>query len=130
MIEFNLDDTIITANANFLDALGYELAEIAGKHHSMFVEPAFAKSAEYQEFWNRLRRGEFNAAEYKRIGKGGKEVWIQASYNPILDMNGKPYKVVKYATDITARKAVVSMIGAGLARRRRFDGMHRHRAYW
>ena len=82
MIEFNLDGTIVTANDNFLSALGYTLAEIKGRHHSMFVEPAYRDSAEYKAFWAALNRGEYQAAEYKRIGKGGKEVWIQASYNP------------------------------------------------
>ena len=82
----------------------------------MFVEPDYASSADYREFWEKLGRGEYQAAEYKRIGKGGKEVWIQASYNPIFDLTGKPYKVVKYATDITGRKAAVNMIGAGLAK--------------
>lgn len=101
VIEFKLDGTIITANANFLGAVGYALNEIAGHHHSMFVEPDYAKSAEYKEFWAKLGRGEFQMAEYKRLGKGGKEIWIQASYNPILDMNGTPFKVVKFATDIT-----------------------------
>jgi methyl-accepting chemotaxis protein len=104
MIEFALDGTILHANENFLNALGYTLAEIKGKHHSMFVEPAYARSAEYKAFWDKLRRGEFDAAQYKRIGKGGREVWIQASYNPILDRSGKPVKVVKFATDITAQK--------------------------
>lgn len=101
VIEFNLDGTIITANANFLSVLGYSLAEIQGKHHSMFVEPAYRQSTEYKLFWERLNRGEYDAAKYKRLGRDGKEVWIQASYNPILDLNGKPFKVVKYATDIT-----------------------------
>ncbi|MCC7045422.1 MAG: PAS domain S-box protein, partial [Alphaproteobacteria bacterium] len=105
VIEFKLDGTIVTANQNFLDAMGYSLAEIQGKHHSMFAEPAFAASAEYREFWAKLNRGEFQAAQYKRIGKGGKEIWIEASYNPILGKNGKPYKVVKFATDITGRMA-------------------------
>ena len=104
VIHFNMDGTIITANENFCEAMGYALAEIQGKHHSMFAEPAFAKSDEYREFWSRLNRGEFQAAQYKRIGKGGKEVWIEASYNPIMDMNGKPFKVVKYATEITKQK--------------------------
>ena len=103
VIEFNLDGTIITANDNFLNAMGYTLDEIKGKHHSMFAEPAYARSAEYREFWAKLGRGEFDAGEYKRYGKGGKEVWIQASYNPILDLNGKPYKVIKFATDTTAQ---------------------------
>ena len=104
VIEFKLDGTIVAANQNFLDAMGYTLAEIEGKHHSMFAEPAFAASPEYREFWAKLNRGEFQAAQYKRIGKGGKEVWIEASYNPILDMNGKPFKVVKYAIDVTKQK--------------------------
>ena len=101
VIEFNMDGTIITANDNFLRALGYTLAEISGKQHSMFVEAAERDSAAYREFWAALNRGQYQAAEYKRIGKGGKEVYIQASYNPILDLNGKPFKVVKYATDVT-----------------------------
>ncbi|MBR0874130.1 PAS domain-containing methyl-accepting chemotaxis protein [Bradyrhizobium tropiciagri] len=103
VIEFNMDGTIRNANPNFLGAMGYSLAEIQGKHHSMFVEQAEANSAGYREFWEALNRGQFQAAEYKRIAKGGREIWIQASYNPILDLNGKPYKVVKYATDITAQ---------------------------
>ena len=108
VIEFNMDGTIITANANFLGALGYSLAEIKGKHHSMFVEPSERDGAAYREFWAALNRGQYQAAEYKRIGKGGKEVYIQASYNPILDLNGKPFKVVKYATD-TTRQVLVRM---------------------
>ncbi|MDD1575102.1 histidine kinase, partial [Bradyrhizobium sp. WBOS1] len=108
VIEFNMDGTIITANANFLGALGYSLAEIKGHHHSMFVEPSERDSSAYREFWAALNRGEYQAAEYKRIGKGGKEVYIQASYNPIMDLNGKPFKVVKYATDVT-RQVLVRM---------------------
>ncbi|WP_407186222.1 PAS domain-containing protein [Bradyrhizobium centrosematis] len=108
VIEFNMDGTIITANANFLNALGYSLPEIKGKHHSMFVEPSERDGAAYREFWAALNRGQYQAAEYKRIGKGGKEVYIQASYNPILDLNGKPFKVVKYATD-TTRQVLVRM---------------------
>jgi len=104
VIEFTLDGTVITANDNFLNALGYALNEIKGQHHSMFVEPAFRATTEYKQFWRDLNDGKFQSAEYKRIGKGGKEVWIQASYNPILDLNGKPFKVVKYATDVTASK--------------------------
>ncbi len=104
MIEFNLDGTIITANENFLKTMGYSLADIQGRHHSMFVEPAYRDSAAYREFWAKLKRGEFQAAQYKRIGKGGREVWIEASYNPVLDLNGKPCKVVKFATDLTPRK--------------------------
>ena len=104
VIEFNLDGTIITANDNFLNVVGYTLEEVQGQHHRMFVEESFRTSVEYRQFWEALNRGEYQTAEYKRIGKGGKEVWIQASYNPILDLNGKPFKVVKYATDVTEQK--------------------------
>ena len=104
VIEFNMDGTIVTANENFLGAMGYSLAEIQGKHHSMFVVPDDRDSAAYREFWAKLNRGQFDAAEYKRIGKGGKEIWILATYNPILDEAGKPFKVVKFATDVTAQK--------------------------
>jgi methyl-accepting chemotaxis protein len=104
VIEFEMDGTIIDANPNFLNALGYTLADIAGKHHSMFVEPAQRDSAEYRNFWDSLRRGQFQTAEYKRIGKGGKQVWILATYNPILDEAGKPLKVVEFATDVTKQK--------------------------
>ena len=104
VIEFNLDGTIITANENFLGALGYSLPEIQGKHHSMFVAPAERESAAYREFWAKLNRGEFASGEYKRFGKGGKEIWILASYNPILDDTGKPFKVVKFASDVTQQK--------------------------
>jgi methyl-accepting chemotaxis protein len=103
IIEFQMDGTIVTANDNFLNVLGYSLDEIRGRHHRMFVDPAEQISQAYAEFWARLNRGEYQAAEYKRLGKGGKEVYIQASYNPILDASGKPYKVVKFATDVTAQ---------------------------
>jgi methyl-accepting chemotaxis protein len=106
VIEFNMDGSIIGANQNFLKTVGYSLGEIQGKHHSMFVDPSEREGAAYREFWAALNRGEYQAAEYKRIGKNGKEVWIQASYNPILDLNGKPFKVVKYATDTTAQVLV------------------------
>jgi methyl-accepting chemotaxis protein len=104
VIEFELDGTIITANDNFLSAMGYTLAEIVGKHHSLFVDQTERDSAAYREFWAKLHRGEYQASEYKRIGKGGREVWILASYNPVLDEKGKPFKVVKFATDVTAQK--------------------------
>ncbi|WP_456236522.1 PAS domain-containing protein [Cognaticolwellia mytili] len=110
VIEFNMDGTIITANDNFLSAVGYSLPEIRGQHHSIFVEPEFKNSLDYQQFWDKLNRGEYDSNEYRRIGKGGREVWIQASYNPILDLNGKSFKVVKYATDITARKHAIAKI--------------------
>ncbi len=104
MISFNMDGTIIDANENFLNAMGYSLGEVKGKHHSIFVESVYGNSAAYKEFWAKLNRGEFIAEEFKRIGKGGKEVWIQASYNPIMDLMGKPVKVVKFATDATEQK--------------------------
>lgn len=104
VIEFKMDGTILFANENFLNVMGYTLSEVQGKHHSMFAEPRFAASQEYKDFWAALNRGEFQAAQYKRLGKGGKEVWIEASYNPILDPDGKPFKVVKFATDLTPRK--------------------------
>ncbi len=103
VIEFGLDGTIITANENFLSAMGYRLEEIVGQHHSMFCDPDFARSADYKAFWASLGRGEFQSAAYRRIAKGGKEVWIQASYNPVLDRSGKPIRVIKFATDITAQ---------------------------
>ncbi len=104
MIEFKMDGTIIFANENFLSVMGYRLEEVVGKHHRMFAEPAFAASSDYKKFWEELNAGKFQAAQYKRIGKGGKEVWIEASYNPIFDVDGKPLKVVKFATDLTPRK--------------------------
>lgn len=101
VIEFSLDGTVLHANQNFLSVMGYSLDEIKGRHHSMFVDADYRTSNEYRSFWERLGRGDFEAGQYKRIGKGGKEVWIQASYNPILDANNMPVKVVKYATDIS-----------------------------
>lgn len=103
VIEFTLDGTILNANDNFCQAVGYSLEEIKGKHHSMFVDQTHKASAEYKHFWEHLARGNYQSAKYKRFGKGGREIWIQASYNPILDMNGKPFKIIKYATDITAQ---------------------------
>jgi methyl-accepting chemotaxis protein len=101
VIEFQMDGIIVTANENFLHALGYSLDEVKGHHHRMFVDPAEQNTPAYAEFWAKLNGGEYQAAEYKRIGKGGKEVYIQASYNPIFDLNGRPFKVVKFATDVT-----------------------------
>ena len=115
VIEFKMDGTIVNANDLFLGVMGYSLAEVRGKHHSMFVDPAQKNSAEYKEFWAKLNRGEFQAGEYKRIGKGGKEVWIQASYNPILDSSGKPIKVIKFATDITQAKMAAADTAAMIA---------------
>ena len=104
VIHFDLDGFVLDANPNFLDAVGYRLDEVVGRHHRMFVEPSYGESRAYAEFWDGLRRGEFKAAEYKRLGKGGREIWLQATYNPIRDIDGTPFKVVKYATDITAEK--------------------------
>ena len=101
VIEFTLDGTILTANANFLNAIGYRLDEIQGRNHGMFVDDATRNSREYREFWDALRRGDYQAGQFRRIAKGGREIWIEGAYNPILDADGKPYKVVKYATDIT-----------------------------
>ncbi|MFT3856942.1 MAG: PAS domain-containing methyl-accepting chemotaxis protein [Aquabacterium sp.] len=110
VIEFGLDGVIKWANDNFLAVTGYTLAEIQGQHHAIFVDPAYRDSAEYRKFWESLARGEYDAGRYKRIGKGRREVWIQASYNPILDMNGKPFKVVKYASDVTAEVRATQML--------------------
>jgi len=115
VIQFELDGTIIDANENFLGAMGYTRDEIVGKSHSLFVTPEYRQSPDYRAFWDALRRGEFRSDEFKRIGKGGKEVWIQASYNPILDMNGKPFKVVKFATDTT--RSVLARLKNEQARR-------------
>ncbi|KJV06490.1 chemotaxis protein, partial [Elstera litoralis] len=104
LIEFDLDGTILTANANFLKTLGYRLEEIKGKHHNIFVPSHYTKSNEYAEFWKNLRNGIFQQAEYMRLGKGGREVWLQASYNPVRNRTGKLVKLVKIATDITAQK--------------------------
>ncbi len=110
VIEFSLDGKIIDANQNFLDVTGYRLDEIRGQHHSMLVEPAYRSSGEYRLFWEKLARGEHDAGQYKRVGKGGREVCIQASYNPILDLNGKPFKVVKFATDVTEQVRVAETL--------------------
>ncbi len=101
MIEFQLDGTIITANKNFLDTVGYSLDEIVGRHHSLFVDPAYGRSADYKAFWAGLGRGQFVSDKFQRVGKGGKDVWIQGNYNPIFDAAGKPCKVIKFAVDIT-----------------------------
>lgn len=101
MIEFHLDGTILTANENFLRAMDYTLDEIRGHHHSMFVDEATRLSTEYRDFWTKLNRGVFQAGQFKRLGRGGREVWLQATYNPVLDKSGRPVKVVKFATDVT-----------------------------
>ncbi len=104
VIEFDLSGHVLAANQNFLDLMGYTLAEIEGQHHRMFCKPEYADSAAYQAFWARLGQGEFDAGEYMRVGKDGREVWIQATYNPILDAQGRPFKIVKFATDLTERR--------------------------
>lgn len=123
VIQFKLDGTILDANENFLNAVGYRLDEIQGRHHSMFVDETERGGSAYQQFWENLRQGRFQAAEYRRIGKGGKAIWIQASYNPIFDASGRPLKVVKFAADITEtvlerqrREAAQKAIDADLVR--------------
>jgi methyl-accepting chemotaxis protein len=111
MIEFDLSGKILDANENFCQALGYELSEIKGKHHRIFVDPKEAASPAYAEFWKKLGRGEYDTAQYKRVTKSGDEIWIEASYNPVF-RGGKLYKVVKFASDITATK-VKSMEDSG-----------------
>jgi len=101
VIEFELDGTVITANENFLRIFGYKLADVVGQHHRIFCEPGYSESPDYAQFWQKLGRGEFDCGEFKRIGKDGRDIWLQASYNPILDAEGKPLKVVKFASDIT-----------------------------
>lgn len=114
VIEFTPTGEVITANESFCRALGYNLSEIMGRHHSMFCEPGYVRTAEYAHFWKRLAQGEFIANEFVRYGKGGREVWIQAAYNPIRDPNGRVYRVVKYATDVTERMGAINALGAGL----------------
>ncbi len=114
VIEFTTSGEIITANENFLTCLGYGLNEIRGQHHRMFCDDQFRNSPDYAEFWRKLAAGEFISAEFKRIGKGGKEVWIQASYNPIMDQDGRVFKVVKFATDVTERVRAVDELAHSL----------------
>ena len=116
VIEFTPTGEILTANENFLNLLGYSLSEIVGKQHSMFCDPDYVRSGAYRRFWNDLSTGQPNTDEFRRLGKGGKQVWIQASYNPIIDINGKVFKVVKFATDVTGRVNAVNALGHGLTR--------------
>ena len=118
-----MDGTIITANQNCLSAMGYRFEEIRGKHHRMFINHKEAKGTEYGEFWARLNRGEYKAGEFKRIGKGGREVWILASYNPILDEKGKPFKVVKFANDITETKLKNADLAGQIAAIKKFQAV-------
>jgi methyl-accepting chemotaxis protein len=110
VIEFKSDGTVISANSNFLTAMGYTLDEIKGRHHSIFVEASFRESADYRQFWKDLNEGKFQTAEYKRIGKGGREIWLQATYSPVFDINGKVAAVIKVATDITPRKTAETQL--------------------
>jgi len=114
VIEFDMQGIVLNANKNFLDTLGYKLDEIIGKHHSIFCEEKYRNSNEYKEFWKKLNHGKYDANEYLRIGKNGKKVWIQASYNPILNLDKVPFKVVKYATDITLKKNIMFNIEKGV----------------
>ncbi|MGY5779956.1 methyl-accepting chemotaxis protein [Rhizobium sp. LEGMi135b] len=114
VIEFLPTGEILTANENFCSAMGYALGEIAGKHHSIFCDPAYARTEEYKRFWQRLAQGEFIANEFVRYGKGGKEIWIQAAYNPIVNADGQVYKVVKFATDVTSRMSAISELAGAL----------------
>lgn len=103
VIEFNLDGTVRTANANFLQLMGYQLDDVVGQHHRMFCDPEYARSAEYQEFWTRLNRGQFFADRYRRVARDGRVIWLNATYNPVFDERGKPSRIIKFATDITLR---------------------------
>jgi len=114
VIEFDMQGIVLTANKNFLDTFAYTLDEIVGKHHSIFCEEQYKNSNEYKEFWKKLNRGEYDTNDYLRIGKNGKKVWIQASYNPILNLDKIPFKVVKYATDITVKKNTMLDIEKGV----------------
>ncbi|MDX8122061.1 PAS domain-containing methyl-accepting chemotaxis protein [Janthinobacterium sp. GMG2] len=115
VIEFDMQGNVLDANDNFLAVMDYDLSDIQGEHHRMFCEPEYASSTEYKKFWQKLNRGEFDAGRYKRLGNHGKVVWIQATYNPILDLNGKPYKVVKFAIDITDQVNLENSIQAKAA---------------
>jgi len=108
IVEFELDGTVVSANENFLELFGYQLEDIIGKHHRIFCDPAYAQSAAYQEFWHTLAKGELYAAEFKRVTSDGRELWLQASYNPVLDESGKPVRVIKFATDVTESKLQIA----------------------
>lgn len=115
VISFSLDGIILDANDNFLATMGYARDEVVGQHHRMFVDGADRTSAAYLAFWEKLGRGEYDAGLYRRVDRRGREVWIQGSYNPILDMAGRPFKVVKYATDVTAQTRATRTLHASLA---------------
>jgi len=115
IIEFDLDGTILTANENFLNAVGYRLDEIKGQNHSVFVDPAMRSSEEYRQFWTRLRSGEAQIGQFRRLGKGGRELWLQANYSPIVAATGKVLKVVKFATDVTAQLGLTKQMQGAVA---------------
>jgi methyl-accepting chemotaxis protein len=110
VIAFDLDGTVVDANENFLAAMDYRLDEIVGRHHALFVEPGHAESRDYADFWADLRQGRYRQGQFKRLGKGGRVIWIEASYNPILDAAGRPTRIVKFATDITAQVALLDRL--------------------
>src|SRR5690349_5441467 len=112
VIEFNMDGTVIAANQRFLDALGYRLAEIAGRHHSNFVPAAMRDSADYRTLWADLNQGKTRTGVFSSVGKGGKEVWLRASFTPLADASGKPVKVIEFGSDVTAQR-IQSMEDAG-----------------
>ena len=110
VITFAVDGTVLDANDNFLKLMGYELAEVRGRHHRLFVDPQEADSAEYEAFWQSLRRGEIQTAAYGRLAKDGRKVWIRASYNPVLDAAGRVRKIVKFALDVTTERLAAAGI--------------------
>jgi methyl-accepting chemotaxis protein len=114
VIEFDLSGHVLAANQNFLACVGYSLQEVQGKHHRMFCEPEYVATEAYTSFWERLGAGEFDSGEFRRVGKGGRELWLQATYNPILDADGTPVKIVKFATDITQQKLAGAEISGKL----------------
>jgi len=103
VIEFNLEGMVLRANRNFLAALGYEASEVVGRHHRIFCDPGYAASQEYAAFWQSLGRGEYFTGQFSRRARDGREVWLEATYNPVLDPDGKPWKIVKFASDISER---------------------------
>lgn len=108
LIEFDPDGKVLYANDNFLKTFGYSLSEVQGKHHRFFCEDELHTSDDYKKFWGHLREGIFSQGEFKRLGKNGKEIWINASYNPVTDHSGKVVKIIKFATDITKSKLVTA----------------------
>nr|WP_276046565.1 MULTISPECIES: methyl-accepting chemotaxis protein [unclassified Sphingomonas] len=126
VVEFDLNGHILDANANFLTALGYQRGELVGRHHSSLCEPSEASSAAYKDFWRRLGRGEFDAGRYRRVGRDGQEVWIQATYNPILDAEGRPRKIVKIAADISRQVALEREVQQRLEEGRHFQAELEH----